>query len=392
MNRNPKCVWVPGPVIIGAGPSGLATAACLKEKGVPSLIIEKESCVASLWKTKTYDRLKLHLPKQLCELPHMEMPAETPAYPTKNQFILYLDAYAKHFCIKPILGVEVRSAEYDSTMGFWHVLSNDFKFVCRWLIVATGENAEPVLPDISGVSDFKGRVSHSSSYKNGADFKGEEVLVVGCGNSGMEISLDLCHSGAQASIVVRDKLHVLPREMFGRSTFGLSMLLLKWFPVGLVDWFVLLCSRLILGDTGRYGFKRPEVGPFQLKNSTGKTPVLDVGTLANIKIGQIKVVPGIEKFTATGAEFIDGTMAKFDSLIFATGYRSNVPSWLKEELFNKGGHPKTPFPNNWKGKNELYSVGFNRRGLLGVSMDAQKVAEDISQQWNSETKHLRTEL
>ncbi|KAL5704550.1 indole-3-pyruvate monooxygenase [Ranunculus cassubicifolius] len=388
-----KRVWVPGPVIIGAGPSGLATAACLKEKGVPSLIIEKENCIASLWKLKTYDRLRLHLPKRFCGLPFMEWPQEIPAYPTKHQFISYLEAYAKHFSINTILGAEVQLAEYDSTMGFWHVQTNEFEFVCQWLIVATGENAEPVLPDCSGVSNFEGRVFHSCLYGNGAEFKGKKVLVVGCGNSGMEIGLDLCNSGAQASIAVRDKVHILPREMFGKSTFGISMRLLKWFPVQLVDWFLLFCSWLILGATGPLGFKRPQVGPLEVKNLTGKTPVLDVGTLAKIKVGQIKVVPAIQKFTTSGAEFLDGSKAEFDTVILATGYRSNVPSWLKGgELFNEEGHPKTPFPDNWKGKNGLYSVGFNKKGLLGVSMDAQKVAADVSRQWHSERKHLRMEL
>ncbi|KAF8409935.1 hypothetical protein HHK36_002454 [Tetracentron sinense] len=414
MNPELKQVWVPGPVIVGAGPSGLATAACLKEKGVPSLILERDKCVASLWKLKTYDRLRLHLPKKFCELPYMEFPPEFPVYPTKQQFISYLEAYSKHFSIEPMFEEEVRWTGYDSTMGIWRVRTNETEFLCRWLIVATGENAQPTFPEIAGISGFRGRFLHTSAYENGADFRGEKVLVVGCGNSGMEISLDLCNNGAQASIV----LHILPREMFGRSTFGISMRLLKWFPLQLVDLFLLLSSRLILGDIQRFGIRRPEIGPLELKNSTGKTPVLDVGTLAKIKTGQIKtrvtawersvndsgagegedadsrVVPGIQRFTTKAAEFVDGRVEEFDSVILATGYRSNVPSWLKEGEFfcEQNGYPRTPFPNSWKGKNGLYSVGFTKRGLLGTSMDAQSVAEDIAQQWNSATKHLRYEL
>ncbi|KAF5186333.1 Indole-3-pyruvate monooxygenase yucca2 [Thalictrum thalictroides] len=250
---------------------------------------------------KTYDRMRLHLPKKFCELPYVKFAPETPAYPRKQEYIFYLDAYAKHFSIDPVLGVEVRLAKYDSTMGFWHAQSNEFEFVFQWFIVATRENAESFIPDIPGISHFGGKVFHSSSYGNGADFKEEDVL-----------------------------LHVLPREMFGISTFELSMWLLKRFPLRLVDRFLVLCSWLILGDTGRLGFKRPEIGSFELKNSTGKTPVLDFGTIAKVKAGQIKVVPAIKKFTATGAGFSDGTKAKFDySIIFATGYRSNVVSWLK---------------------------------------------------------------
>ena len=77
--------------------------------------------------------------------------------------------------------------------------------------------------------------------------------------------------------------------MFKKSTFGLSMCLLKWFPIRLVDQFLLLMSHLMLGDTARFGLKRPKVGPLELKNLYGKTPVLDIGTLAQIKSGNIKV-------------------------------------------------------------------------------------------------------
>ncbi|XP_077233294.1 indole-3-pyruvate monooxygenase YUCCA2-like [Tasmannia lanceolata] len=394
MKSKLKIVLVPGPLIIGAGPSGLATAACLKEKGVPSLILEREQCIASLWKLKTYDRLRLHLPKKFCELPLMPFPPGFPTYPTKEQFVSYLDSYVEHFSIKPIFGEEVRWAEYDPSIGFWRVRANESEFVSRWLIVATGENAEAILPEIAGILDFRGRVLHTSMYSNGADFKGEKVLVVGCGNSGMEICLDLCNSCAQASIVVRDKLHILPRDILGISTFGLSMWLLKWFPLQLVDSFLLFCSWLILGDTGRFGLKRPEIGPLELKNTTGKTPVLENGTLAKIKTGQIKVVPGIQRFKGKEAEFVDGTVEEFDSIILATGYKSNVPSWLKEgDFFSKqDGFPKVPFPNSWKGGKGLYTVGFTKRGLLGASMDAKRVAEDIACQWNSETMHLGLEL
>ncbi|KAI3946133.1 hypothetical protein MKX01_024889 [Papaver californicum] len=390
MTTEIKRVWVSQPVIIGGGPSGLAVAACLKKKGLPSLILERENCAASLWRNRTYDRLRLHLPKNFCQLPYMGFPPDFPSYPTKEQYIDYLDAYVKHFSIEPIYEEHVQIAEYDSAMGFWLVKTNNSEFVCRWLIVATGENAGPVIPEIDGISDFQGQVLHTSLYKNGDEFEGDKVLVLGCGNSGMEISLDLCNCGAQVSIVVRDKLHILPRDILGRSTFGVSMCLLKWFPIWLVDRFLLFCSRLILQDVRQLGFKRPELGPLELKNITGKTPVLDVGTLAKIRSGQIKVVPGVKRFTNKGVEFVDGRVDEFDSVILATGYRTNVPSWLKEdEFFSKDdGYPKKPFPNGWKGKNGLYSVGFTKKGLLGASIDAQRVAEDIAHQWKSETKHF----
>ncbi|KAK9102655.1 hypothetical protein Sjap_019909 [Stephania japonica] len=394
-NNTARPIWVRGPVIVGAGPSGLAMAACLKERGVPSLILERHSCIASLWQLKTYDRLRLHLPKQFCQLPLKPFPPCFPNYPTKEQFVKYLEDYAAEFDIQPMFNQTVKSAEYDHSVGVWRMRTEgsskgETEYICPWLIVATGENAEPIEPEIEGRDEFSGPILHTSLYKRGEVYSGKRVLVVGCGNSGMEVCLDLCNYNAHPSLVVRDSVHVLPREMLGTSTFGLSMWLLKWFPMRLVDQFLLLVSRMMLGDTARLGLNRPSLGPLQLKNISGKTPVLDVGTLSKIRTGDIKVHPAIKRFKSKTVEFVDGSAGDFDAIILATGYKSNVPSWLKDrEMFSESdGLPRKPFPNGWKGEWGLYSVGFTKRGLLGASLDAKRISQDIEQKWKSEAKHL----
>lgn len=206
-------VWVPGPVIVGAGPSGLAAAACLKQRGVPSVLLERSNCIASLWQLKTYDRLRLHLPKQFCELPFMGFPVEFPTYPSKQQFVKYLEDYAERFDIRPRFNETVAEAEYDRTLGFWRVRSkrgrsDETEYVSRWLIVATGENAEAVVPELDGMDVFGGSIKHTSLYKSGEEFRGKKVLVVGCGNSGMEVCLDLCEHSATPSLVVRDTVRI----------------------------------------------------------------------------------------------------------------------------------------------------------------------------------------
>ncbi|KAM2335446.1 hypothetical protein ACFXTH_012856 [Malus domestica] len=309
-----RCIWVNGPVIVGAGPSGLAVGAGLKEQG---------------------------------------------------------------------------SAKYDETFGLWRVktiistsdsnpsATAEVEYICRWLVVATGENSEKVVPEFEGLEEFKGNVVHACDYKSGVAYHGKQVLVVGCGNSGMEVSLDLCNHNASPSMVVRSSVHVLPREIFGKSTFELAVLLMKWLPLCLADKVLLMLAWLIFGNLEKYG-------------NSGKTPVLDIGALKKIRSGEVKVVPGIKRFSHGRVELVDGQNLEIDSVILATGYRSNVPSWLKEnEFFSREGIPKNAFPNGWKGNAGLYAVGFTRRGLSGASLDAIGVSQDIAKSWKEETKQKR---
>lgn len=105
--------------------------------------------------------------------------------------------------------------------------------------------------------------------------------------------------------------------------------MMKWFPLWLVDKILLIIARLLLGNIEKYGLRRPSMGPLQLKNTQGKTPVLDIGALERIRSGEIRVVPGIKRFSRGRVEFVNGENLEMDCVILATGYCSNVPSWLK---------------------------------------------------------------
>ncbi|KAI4963530.1 hypothetical protein ZWY2020_011410 [Hordeum vulgare] len=358
-----RTMWVNGPIIVGAGPAGIAAAACLHTRGVPSVVLDRDDCLASLWQRRTYDRLRLHLPKHFCQLPGMPFPDH---YPVRRLRPLRPRR-------RPLAGPSLRPRH-----------QGHHGYIRRWLVVATGENAERVIPDLDGADSFKGPVTHVSEYKSGEPYKGKRVLVVGCGNSGMEVCLDLCDHGARPSMVVRDGVHVLPREMLGVATFSVAVFLLRFLPLRVVDRLLVLLAGLFLGgDLARLGLRRPSHGgPLELKNSKGRTPVLDIGALEKIRAGDIKIVPGVKRLEAGGAELVDGRFVAADAVILATGYHSNVPQWLKR-LLQWRGYPKVDFPEGWKGESGLYSVGFTRRGLAGLSLDAVRVAGDIAAEYHT---------
>lgn len=200
--------------IIGGGPSGLATAACLHRLSIPYTLLEREDCVAPLWQKYTYDRVHLHLHKQFSHLPFMPIPSSYPKYLSRNDFIRYLNEYVGTFAIRPAYLRAVEAAVYDAAAGNWTIESRNLatdeieKYRSRFLVIATGETCDPRVPEIEGLGSFAGEVLHSTRYKNGERFHRKNVLVVGSGNSGMEIALDLANSGAKTSVVVRSPVRI----------------------------------------------------------------------------------------------------------------------------------------------------------------------------------------
>ncbi|KAE8808505.1 putative oxidoreductase czcO-like protein [Hordeum vulgare] len=367
-------------LIVGAGPAGLATAACLSKFSIPYVIVEREDCSASLWRNRAYDRLKLHLAKEFCELPHMSYPVDAPTYIPKNIFVKYLDDYIDRFNIQPKYLTNVESSTYDNDKKCWSIVAHDMakctivKFTTKFLVVASGENSAQNIPMILGLQSFPGDVIHSSSYKSGKSYSGKNVLVVGSGNSGMEIAYDLATHGANTSILIRSPIHVMTKELI-----RLGMTLAHRLPLNLVDNLLVMSAKFIFGDLSRQGITRPKMGPMTLKSATGKSAVIDVGTVGLIKKGIIKVQGGISKIMGNIVEFQCSKEISFDAIVFATGYKSTANIWLEngESMLNGDGLPIKEYPNHWKGENGLYCAGLARRGLAGIAADAKNIANDI---------------
>ncbi|XP_051229349.1 probable indole-3-pyruvate monooxygenase YUCCA10 [Lolium perenne] len=367
-------------LIVGAGPAGLATAACLTQLSIPYVIVEREDCSASLWRNRAYDRLKLHLAKEFCELPHMSYPADAPTYIPKALFVKYIDDYIECFNIQPKYLTSVESSTYDSEKKVWSIVAHDMaeckriNFTAKFLVVASGENSAENIPVIPGLQNFPGETIHSSRYKAGKSFSGKSVLVIGSGNSGMEIAYDLATHGVNTSIVVRSPIHVMTKELI-----RLGMTLAHHLPLNLVDKLLVMGAKFMFGDLSRHGITMPNMGPMMLKSKTGRSAVIDVGTVGLIKKGIIQVQGSISEIMGNIVKFQRGDEISFDAIVFATGYKSTANMWLKngEGMLNDNGLPTKEYPNHWKGENRLYCAGLARRGLAGIAADAKNIANDI---------------
>ncbi|CAK8544257.1 unnamed protein product [Lathyrus sativus] len=369
-------------IIVGAGPSGLSVAASLTNQSIPYIILERENCFASLWKKYAYDRLHLHLKKQYCELPHKPFPPSFPSYIPKEMFLQYLEEYVSHFNINPVYHRTVEYAEFDEGCGKWKVkaVNKDSgeveEYDGRFLVVASGETSDSFVPEIEGLKSFGGKVMHSTGFKNGKEFKDEHVLVVGSGNSGMEIALDLINHGAKTSILVRSPVHILSKGML-----NLGLFMMKYLSMEIVDSLMVMLSKIFYGDVTNYGVGRPNEGPFYMKVKYGKYPIVDVGTYQKIKSKELKVLPTEIECLSGGNNvlFKNGELHAFDSIVFCTGFKRSTHKWLKGDdyLLSDDGIPKQSYPFHWKGKNGLYCVGLSRRGLYGAAQDAENVAKDV---------------
>jgi len=362
-------------LIVGAGPAGLAAAACLKRRGVDALVLESGASLGHSWRHH-YDRLRLHTVKQQSQLPGLPFGKELPRYPSRADFVSYLEAYAARFAIEPRTGEAVRRVRAED--GGFAVETVRTIYRARAVVMAAGLNRVPNPDRLPGQDRFGGALIHSRDYRNADRFGGQRVLVIGAGNTGAEIALDLAEHAARPTLALRSPINIVPRDFLGMPT-QLTSIRTRWLPLAVSDRIGRLVSRLAFGNLTRYGLARPDLGPLSAIALRRRIPLIDVGTIAAIKRGEIAVKPAVVRITETGAAFADDSAGAFDALVLATGYRPG----LEEILDVPGVLDGDGFPRDWKGggaQPNLFFVGYAQpaTGLLRqIAIDAERVAGAI---------------
>jgi len=366
-------------VVIGAGPAGLAAGALLRRAELPFVMLEKSHEVGHAWHYH-YERLHLHTVKDLSHLPLLPFPDSYPTYVSRDDFAAYLEDYALHFDLKPHFGEEVKRISRNR-LGEWVIETGSGRsYHASEVVVATGVNRIPHRPIFTGQDLFEGEIIHSVRYRRADDFQGKRVLVVGMGNTGAEIALDLAEHGMLPFLSVRGPVKIVPRDVLGRPT-QLTARRLSRLPNWLADGIGKWVRRFTVGNLRSFGIETPDLAPNQQLREKGKTPVIDLGTVEMIRQGRIRVMPGISTIGKEGVYFQDGSFQPLDVILLATGYRPHLPDLIPgiEEVLDEHGCPQDP---EGKGSFQgLFFVGFDNYkpgGILGaINRDAPWVVDRI---------------
>ena len=357
-------------VIIGAGPAGLAAAQVLRRRGLRFRLLERGDRPGHSW-SRLYDSLTLHTGKHLSALPGMRFPRSTPLFPSRDDFLDYLESYVRTFDLDVETGTPVTTVERD---GVWLVHTPNETIATQTLIVATGIIPGPFVPDIPGRAGFEGRLMHSIDYLRPAPFVGRRVLVVGVGNSGGEIGAELARAGVDTTIAVRSGANVVPRTIAGVPIQYLSVYVRK-LPRGAQERIVAAIGHISEKRRGPPVLPRPPYSPLDA------IPLIGFNLADEIRAGRVAVRPGLERFTRNGVLFTDRTEADFDDVILATGFRPALGPIAHLVRTDERGFALRTDRIRSADHQDLYFIGHNydsSGGLQNIVRDARLLSPSLT--------------
>ncbi|HSC74467.1 MAG TPA: NAD(P)/FAD-dependent oxidoreductase [Gaiellaceae bacterium] len=357
--------------VVGAGPGGLACAARLLGAGEDVVVLERGE-VGAAWTTR-YDRLRLHTVRWLSSLPGYRMPRALGKWPARDSVIDYLRRYAARSGITVRTGVEVEQIVRED--GRWMLRTSVGDVVADRVVVAAGQSNEPYLPAWPGA--FGGEIVHSADYRNAQPYAGRRVLVVGAGNSGAEIAVDVADGGAtEVFLAVRTPPHIVRRDTLGFPSQILGIAT-QHLPVPAVDRIASAMRRLSVPDLAPYGLPAPS-RPYSDFLRRRVIPIVDVGLVDAVRRGRVRVVAALERFEAGEAVLADGTTLQIDAVIAATGYRPALEPLVGHlGVLDESGEPLVHGREEHPRAPNLHFVGY--RVTLGgtfrlVGIEAKQLA------------------
>ncbi|MFK4023588.1 flavin-containing monooxygenase [Streptomyces albogriseolus] len=367
--------------VVGGGPGGLSVAYALRARGVRAVVLERSERIGDSWR-RHYDRLHLHTTRRRSALPGLPMPRRFGRWPSRDDVVRYLEKYAEHHRLEIVTGVEVSRVERTPDGTGWLLRATGGRELTgAAVVVATGFNHTPRIPDWPGRDAYTGELLHASRYRDAKPFAGRDVLVVGVGNTGAEIAVDLVEGGAsRVRLAVRTPPHIVRRSTAGWPA-QYSGILVRRLPVPLVDRISRLQARIAVPDLSEHGLPRPETGLYS-RVLEGAIPVQDVGLIDAVRKGAVEVVAAVKGFEEGEVLLADGGRVAPDTVIAATGYERGLEGLVGGlGVLDERGRPVVHGARTPAGAPDLYFTGFTNPisgNLREMALDAQRIARAVA--------------
>lgn len=367
-------------IVIGAGPGGLSAAAMLNRRGVDNVVVDRDDAVAASWR-RHYDRLHLHTVRWLSHLPGYRFSRRHGRWVSRDGVIRYLEGYARHHDIELMLSTAVERVDLSDGDGFVLRTSRG-DLPARNVVVATGYNNQPLMPRWPGIDDFAGDLVHASDYRNASRFAGRDVLVVGAGNTGAEIAVDLVEGGAaRVRMAIRTPPHVVLRESNGMPTQATGVIMRR-VPTKIGDPIAAAVSKFTVGDLTPYGIGKPPRGLYTRAVKEQQIPIIDVGLIDQLKEGRVEVVGAVERFDGASVLLAGGERVEPEVVIVATGWRRALEPLVGHlGVLGDDGRPTVHGAETPPQAPGLYFTGFVNpvSGMFReLGIDAKRIARAIA--------------
>lgn len=311
-------------VVIGAGPAGLGVAAELERRGIAATVLERGEAVGASWRSR-YADLRLNTDRRVSGLPGERIPRSAGRWPARDAYVAFLDAYAARRRLDLRFGVEARHIE--RAAGGWRLDSSDGPLVARFVVVCTGHDRCPHLPEWPGIDEFAGELLHAADFQRAEAFAGKRVLVVGLGTSGTEIAARLPAQAREVWLSFRSSPNLMPEQLLG-VPITIWARLFEGAPAWLTDRLGRLVGRFAVGDMSGHGLPPAPHGLATELKVKRMGPVVDRGFTDAVRAGAIELVPAVEGFDADAVVLHGGARLRPDVVIAATGYRSGLEPLL----------------------------------------------------------------
>ena len=365
--------------VIGGGPGGLSVAYELRTRGIRAVVLERSDRVGSSWR-KHYDRLRLHTTRRMSALPGLPMPRRFGRWVARDDVVRYLEKYTEVHDLEIVTGVEVSRIEHAAD-GTWLLhATGGRELTGAAVVVATGFNHTPRIPDWAGLDSYSGEFLHAGAYRNAEPYAGRDVLVVGVGNTGAEIAVDLVEGGAgRVRLAVRTVPHIVRRSTAGWP-WQYSAVLVRRLPVRLVDRLAKPVTRLGVPDLAAQGLPRPDSGLYS-RVREGAIPVQDVGLIDAVRKGKVEVVAAVDSFEGGKVVLADGTRIEPDAVVAATGSVRALEGLVGGlGVLDERGRPVVNGGRSPQNAPGLYFTGFTNpiSGMFReLAIDAEKIAKAV---------------